>query len=221
MIRRSLMFLKRTSLGSSVIIGLGLLFSAAPAFAVSISTAIPGMGNVSSATPPGAYVGAFYNFALMASGILALGAIVYGGVLYATSAGNSSKQSEGKAWITSALTGLLLLGGAYLILYTINPNLVNLNLPSLQAINIQVPASTATCTAGTPGCGNTCISGTTVCGNYCCIAGFKCQHLGGTATRCVIQSSCPNTCGPLCCAATQHCIETQKSQSSPVQYGCL
>ena len=122
---------------------LSFLMFLVPAFAfaqATISVSIPGMGNVSSATPPGAYVGAFYNFALMASGILALGAIVYGGVLYATSAGNSSKQSEGKAWITSALTGLLLLGGAYLILYTINPNLVELGLPTLQQINL--PTST-------------------------------------------------------------------------------
>jgi hypothetical protein len=221
MIRQIPVFLKSILLGSSIIIGLGIFFSATPALAISISTAIPGMSNVSSSTSPGAYIGAFYNFALMISGILALGAIVYGGVLYAMSAGNSSKQSEGRAWITSALTGLLLLGGAYLILYTINPNLVSLNLPSLQGINIQIPTSTTTCAAGTPGCGNNCISGTTVCGNYCCIAGFKCQHMGGTATQCVIQSSCAKVCGSLCCAATQKCIETQKSPTSPVQYGCL
>ena len=140
MIRQIPVFLKSILLGSSIIIGLGIFFSATPALAISISTAIPGMSNVSSSTPPGAYIGAFYNFALMISGILALGAIVYGGVLYAMSAGNSSKQSEGRAWITSALTGLLLLGGAYLILYTINPNLVELGLPTLQQINL--PTST-------------------------------------------------------------------------------
>ncbi len=112
---------------------------ATPIFAVDISPAIPGMGTITSSTPPGAYVSGFYNFALMIGGVLAFGAIVYGGILYATSAGNSSRQSEGRAWITSALLGLLLLAGAYLILYTINPNLVNLSLPTLQAINIEAP----------------------------------------------------------------------------------
>jgi hypothetical protein len=113
----------------------------APVFAfaqatISIASSLPGMGPVASTTPPGAFVGGFYQFALMIGGVLAFGAIVYGGILYAASAGNPGKQSEGREWITSALLGLLLLAGAYLILYTINPNLVNLNLPSLQTINI-------------------------------------------------------------------------------------
>lgn len=101
-----------------------------------INTTIPGMGAASSSTPPGQWVSSLYNFALMIGGVLAFGAIVYGGVLYASSMGNPSKQSEGREWIQSALLGLLLLGGAYLVLYTINPALVNLNLPSLQVVNI-------------------------------------------------------------------------------------
>jgi hypothetical protein len=112
----------------------------APVFvfaAATISAAIPGMTNVTTSTPPGAYVSGFYDFALMIGGVLAFGAIVYGGVLYAISMGNPSRQSEGKEWIQSALIGLLLLAGATLILKTINPDLVNLNLPTLQAINIQ------------------------------------------------------------------------------------
>jgi hypothetical protein len=112
---------------------------------ITISTSIPGMGVVTPNTPPGAYINGFYNFLLMMGGLLALGAIVYGGILYAASGGNPSKQSEGKSWIWSALTGLLLLAGAYLILYTINPNLTNLTLPSLESIKI----------VATPGVGGT------------------------------------------------------------------
>jgi hypothetical protein len=77
----------------------------------------------------------------MIGGVLAFGAIVYGGVLYAISMGNPSRQSEGKEWIQSALIGLLLLAGATLILKTINPDLVNLNLPTLQTVNIQTTQS--------------------------------------------------------------------------------
>jgi hypothetical protein len=117
-----------------------------------INPAIPGMGTVSSTTPPGAWVSKIYDFALMIGGVLAFGAIVYGGVLYAASMGNPSKQSEGKEWVTSALLGVLLLGGAYLILYTINPDLVNLNLPNLTAINI-------TGTLPMPGTGGTILPG--------------------------------------------------------------
>jgi hypothetical protein len=104
------------------------------ASAVSISTNIPGAS--SAASTPGVFISNFYNFALSIGGILAFGAIVYGGLKYAISAGNPSKQSDAKSWITDALWGLLLLFSAYLILHTINPNLVNLNLPTLETLNV-------------------------------------------------------------------------------------
>ncbi|MGB7957564.1 MAG: pilin [Minisyncoccia bacterium] len=115
----------------------------APGFAFAqtvINAGLPGVGPVTPTTSPGTFVESFYVFALMIGGVLAFGAVVYGGVLYAISAGNPGKQSEGKEWIKSAIYGLLLLAGAYLVLYTINPNLVNLNLPTLGAINIQAPS---------------------------------------------------------------------------------
>ena len=108
------------------------LCAALPVSAVFISPAIPGMtGQVTSSTSPVGFVQSFYQFALMIGGVLAFGVIVYGGVLYAASAGNPGQQSEGKEWIKSAIFGLLLLVAAALILYTINPNLVNLSLPTI------------------------------------------------------------------------------------------
>ena len=47
---------------------------------------------------------------------------------------NASKQSEGKEWIWAALTGLLLLAGAWLVLYTINPGLTGINFPTLSSL---------------------------------------------------------------------------------------
>lgn len=109
------------------------------AHATSISLSLPTVGGGSNpcADPmaqgcnPGNYVSSFYQFALAIGGLLAFGAVVFGGVKYITAAGNPSSQSEGKAWIESALLGLLLLLGAYLILYTVNPNLTHLDLPRL------------------------------------------------------------------------------------------
>ncbi|MBU2101514.1 pilin, partial [Patescibacteria group bacterium] len=57
---------------------------------------------------------------------LALAIIIYGGVSYAASAGNPSRISEAKKWITSAFLGLGLLFGSYLILGFINPNLTRI-----------------------------------------------------------------------------------------------
>lgn len=105
------------------------LFAIKTALAVDIDTNIP--GPYTNPTQPGQIVSNFYSFSLMIGGVLALGAIVYGGVKYVFAAGNPSGQSEGKEWIKGALWGLLLLVGAYLVLKTINPSLINLSLPTL------------------------------------------------------------------------------------------
>jgi type IV secretion system pilin len=135
---------------------------ALPVLAATISPIIPGMAMTASTTP-GGYVAGFYSFALMIGGVLAFGAIVYGGILYAASGGNPGQQSEGKEWVKSALLGLLLLAAAYLILYTINPDLVNLNLPTIQGVNIAAPTpSQPPCDNSNP---NGYCPGTGVCQN--------------------------------------------------------
>jgi len=65
---------------------------------------------------------------------LAVGAIVWAGLKYAMAAGNPGTQSDARDQILQALLGLLLLFGAYVILYTINPNLVNLQPLTLDAV---------------------------------------------------------------------------------------
>jgi hypothetical protein len=141
-------FLSFLVIGCAAAIAVAIISAAAPAvvFAqnqatISINPNIPGTQPGISTSGPCGWIVNFYDFALLIAGILAFGAIVYGGVKAATSAGNPSKISEGRAWIWSALLGLLLLGCAYLILYTINPNLTKCQLPVLSSINI---ASTQT-----------------------------------------------------------------------------
>jgi hypothetical protein len=112
-------------------IGLALASTAFAAATVTISPVLPGSLSGVGSAGPGAFVKNFYQYALFISGILAFGAIVYGGIRYAWARGNPSGETEAKAWIWSALLGLLLLAGAYLILFTVNPNLVNLSLPTL------------------------------------------------------------------------------------------
>ncbi|MBI4087696.1 MAG: hypothetical protein HY434_02595 [Candidatus Liptonbacteria bacterium] len=111
-----------------------VLFSAPlySAFAqVHINIGLPGL---SAAPQPNEFIAQLYNFALMISGVLALGAIIFGGVKYMTAAGNPSGQTEGKEWIQGAISGLLLLFGAYFILNIINPDLTKLSLPALSPI---------------------------------------------------------------------------------------
>jgi len=82
----------------------------------------------------------FYNYALAAVGVAALGAIIFGGVKYTVSAGNPSSQTDAISWITGAVWGLVLLLGANLLLRTINPQLVNLEMTKLEPVNMEVSA---------------------------------------------------------------------------------
>ncbi len=72
-------------------------------------------------------VGNFYDWALGIGALVALGVIVFGGVLYTGSAGNVSRQEDAKQWIFGAFVGLLILFGSYVILNTINPSLLTLS----------------------------------------------------------------------------------------------
>ncbi len=75
------------------------------------------------------FISKFYEFSLAISGILAVGMILAGSVLYSTSGGFPQKSKDAKDMITSALWGIGLLFGSYLILKSINPQLVELRAP--------------------------------------------------------------------------------------------
>lgn len=88
--------------------------------------------------PIASQIAGFYKWALGIGGLVALGIIVFGGILYTVSAGNASKQDDAKQWVTGALIGLILLFGSYLILNTINPNLTVLKDVTLKR-NVSAP----------------------------------------------------------------------------------
>ena len=75
------------------------------------------------------FLSGFYKFAIMISGILAVGMIVVGGIYITLSGASPDKKNEGKSMILGALWGLALVLGAYLILKTLNPGLVLLESP--------------------------------------------------------------------------------------------
>lgn len=85
---------------------------------------------------PAGYVARLYQFGLMVAGLLAFAGIIYGSVKYILSAGNMASLDDAKEQITSAIYGLLLLLGAFIILYTINPTLVQLRNPEAPIINV-------------------------------------------------------------------------------------
>ena len=88
---------------------------------------IPGFGNP---TDFPSYVSAVYKFGLWTIGVSAMLMIVLGGYMYLVSAGNASQTGKAKGIIVDALVGLALALTSWLLLYTINPDLV-----SFQSLN--------------------------------------------------------------------------------------
>src|SRR3989344_1369172 len=89
----------------------------------------------------------FYTMALATVGVAALGALIYGAILWTVSEAVSSKQ-DAMEWIKGALLGLVLLLGAVLLLRTINPELVKLKEPGLPKPAAMPPVSSTTYSGG-------------------------------------------------------------------------
>jgi len=85
-------------------------------------------------TPLVYYFEYVYYFIVAIAGLIGLLVLVYAGAQYVTSAGNPDQLEKAKKRIFAALLGLLILALSYAILYNINPELVDINIPSLQDI---------------------------------------------------------------------------------------
>lgn len=113
--------------------------------------------NVPGITPEATltqYLSGLYNFLISVVGIFAMAVIVYGGMRYLTSAGNPAAVEEAKDAIMSAIYGLILALGSWLIINIVNPDILVLKNPGvgLSAGSYGAGSSTAKCTSG-PGDG--------------------------------------------------------------------
>lgn len=82
----------------------------------------------------GEYISVLYQYLLYVAGVLAVVVIMVAGFQWITAGGNQSKIGEAKERVMGAIIGLFLALGSYLLLFTINPELVkihDLNMPSI------------------------------------------------------------------------------------------
>lgn len=104
--------------------------------------------SVDTAQNFGSYLNMMIRIFIGICAILSVVMIIMGGIEYMTSELVSSKES-GKEKITGAIFGLVLALGAYAILFTINPDLLNSNIkvepvntsPNAAVINANTPGS--------------------------------------------------------------------------------
>lgn len=117
---------------------------------------LPGLGDQGEryetvgSCPFGKYLNIMIKLIIGISTVLAMVMIVLGGMEYMTSELISSKEA-GKEKVRNAILGLLLALGAYLILYTINPTLLNVCLGDIPKANIFIDSETIEETIGTSG----------------------------------------------------------------------
>jgi hypothetical protein len=124
------------------ILFLGIIFSfflkAGLAFALEVKYPTIGGFSLNSTSSFPEYVKYFFNIGMASAGIIALMAVVFGAAYYLVSFGRGKFTDEGKEWIKAGLLGLFITLAAYLIMYTINPNLTILNLNSLSRLNFGI-----------------------------------------------------------------------------------
>lgn len=106
-----------------------------------------------SATGPGGifecrgiarYIALVYQWVVAFAAVLAVLAFTYAGVLWLIAGGDSGKVNESKKIMGSAVAGLLIALGSYLLLAVINPDLVNfkaIKIPGIENIALDLKAA--------------------------------------------------------------------------------
>ncbi len=108
--------------------------------------ALPGVS--SSGTNLSQYLSALFNIGVGLAGVLAVLMIVVGGVQFIAGASNPSTRGEAKKKITNAIFGLILASSSWLILYTINPNLLKNALSISPSAILSPPTSVISSSSG-------------------------------------------------------------------------
>lgn len=80
------------------------------------------------------YINGLYKYGFGIAGILAAIMLMAGGVIWLISAGDASKITQAKDLMTGSVVGLIILSTSYIILSTINPQLVSLKPISIKMV---------------------------------------------------------------------------------------
>ncbi len=116
-----------------------------------ITTPFPGIEQ-GAATTIAQYLGNLFTFSLTIIGAVAIGAIVWWSIVWISSRGNPTEISRAKSGIWQAVLGIIFLFASYVILNTINPELVNIGGTENRLISIpRVQLENATTTSSAPG----------------------------------------------------------------------
>lgn len=97
------------------------------------------------------YIIAIYRYGLIVAAIFTTIAFMISGILYLTAGGMPENITKAKKISFSALTGVILIVFSYLILYTVNPNLVQLKPLIIDTMKEDILENYVNTDAGSPG----------------------------------------------------------------------
>lgn len=100
-------------------------------------TLIVAIGGRQQALDIGDYIATVYKYGTGVAAVVAAVMMMVGGFQYLTAGGDSGRVSAGKDRIKDALIGLFLALSAFVILQTVNPDLVSLKLPRVPIVKRQ------------------------------------------------------------------------------------
>ncbi|MDO8260232.1 MAG: pilin [Candidatus Magasanikbacteria bacterium] len=107
--------------------------------AITYNTQTPDLGGATisfdgDTKPLGEYIRKVYNYGVGITAILATVVLMIGGFQWIVAGGSGEKIGEAKAWITAALSGLVLALSSYMILNLVNSKLVNFTVKTIPLI---------------------------------------------------------------------------------------
>ena len=115
-----------------LLLAINLFFTGPASAQYKLETGLPNVagGQLPANQELPSYINYLFIFGLGLITVLALGQMIIGGMMYILAAGNAAKMEDAKDHIYQALLGLGLLLASYLLLRTVNPDLVNLKNPT-------------------------------------------------------------------------------------------
>ena len=104
------------------------------------------IGSIEAVLGIGGYIAAVYTWLMGAAAVFAVLMFTIGALMYMLSAGKSDLLAKGKDHMKNALIGFVLLLSTFLILQTVNPQTLSLQIPTIPMIrSIPVPGESIAC----------------------------------------------------------------------------
>jgi hypothetical protein len=110
---------------------MGFCYAKSPPFELAVV-----FGATTSVIDLSEYIQTVYKYSVGIAAVMAAVVMMIGGLMYLT-AGSSERVARGKEFIVDSLTGLLVILCAYLILNTVNPDTLTLQLPKIPVVKQQ------------------------------------------------------------------------------------